>query len=428
MKSLRSSINTALTLGVCSLAIPASADVFNPNDPVPELHSVGGSNTSGSFAAASQMGEVGFNNAPIQPSWETFITSACTTQTKTVAPSSVWPAVCNPDGMALALNTFTPAHWVTFRYPGTAAGQTNALNETVLSLQFYHSPAVVPIYGQADHWVVVNQITALFITSTTFTIQQVKGYDGGPSLGNDSSFNTYNGGLQSWSGNTWKNVFFLVLTAINPSCDFVAGGCGAPPVSDPFYGQYLLMFEPPAGDRPHLDTTFAKSAGIVPAGHMNEHLAQSRLWDSLINAGINNDPEIWNAISGAKPGPASLVNAVFPDGSPWNYFLVPLLSNNGMVTAFVQLDADDGSFDHIQVLPTPAPFTAVPKATAAQLAHGALADGETLNDGVLTWDPRNPQTGRSPSFPYYEFGVAGAAKGSAPVRVMLHDGSTVRGR
>jgi len=322
--------------------------------------------------------------------------------------------------------------WVVFKYVGTSSGQTAALNDTVASLQAFGSPVMVPLLGQADHWFTVTQVTATVLAPGSFSISQVKGFDGGPVGGLDSSFNSYMSGLQAFSGNTWKNVFFQVVVAINPSCDFVPGGCGAPPVSDPFFGKYVLIFDPPAsGALPRVDAIFEKSPGIVPAGHkaMNAPLAQMRLWDALGSAGIAKDPQIWNAISGGVAGPASLVHSVQVDGSPWDYYLVPILSNANTAIAFAELSADDGSFAHIQVLTKPVLFSPVSKTRAAQLAGESLGHGESLTDSKLTWDPRSgSRLASSPSSPYYEFGILGENGTHTVTRVTLLDGTVVRSR
>lgn len=432
MNVFKSTIVSTITLGVCSLAMPARADTFNPAFPVvTEIHGVAGANTSSSFAASSLMGEHGFSNSylgvvtsTVPGGWESTITSRCTAQTPA---ASKWPSRCNPDGMALSLNISTHTTWVVSKFDGTA--QTAALNNIVAGLQQFRSPVVVPIFGQADHWVVIKQINATILAPGSYSILNLNFYEGGPTGGLDSSGNTYNGGSQSFGGNTWKNVYFLVVTAINPTCDIVPGGCGAPPVSDPFYNKYVTMIEPPDVAVNHLDLAFDKSPGLVPPGHMNEHLAQARLWDALISAGIHKNPEIWDVISKGVSGPASLVNGVFPDGSPWNYYLVPILSNANTVIGFAELDADDGSFNHVWALSTPLPFTPVTKGRAAQLAGGVLGRGETLTESKLTWDPRSDaQLARSPSFPYYEFGVRDATGKTSTARVRLHDGKAVRGR
>jgi hypothetical protein len=421
VKSSKRPITATVSLIVCSLTISASADVFTPNFPVTERHGTSGANSSSSLAASSIMGSQGHSNPPIAANWESVITTSCHNNTPA---TSVWPSVCNPTGMATALSQFTTRSWVTFSFVETA--QLTALNEIVNGLKTFRSPSVIPIYGQADHWVAVVEVTAVDIGGGAFSVQQVKARDGGPVGGTDSGGSGYAPGLLIWGGTPFKNIYFKVITAINPICDFLAGGCGAPPHSDPFYNKFVVMYEPPLGqNHPTTNARFESSPGIVPPGGnaMNAHLAQARLWDSLVAAGVNDDPETWNAISSGLPGPASLVNGVFPDGNPWDYYLVPIFSSrrSGMVIAFAALSADDGSFDHLNVLAQPAPFTPVPSTKAAELAGRALGKSERLTGGTLTWDPRT--NAREPSAPYYEFGVAGS---NEAVRVPLHGGNAVR--
>jgi len=58
-----------------------------------------------------------------------------------------------------------------------------------------------------------------------------------------------------------------------------------------------------------------------------------------------------------------------------------------------------------------------------------LGRGETLTEGKLTFNPRSDsQLARSPSLPYYEFGVRDATGNTSTARVRLHDGAAVRGR
>jgi len=315
------------------------------------------------------------------------------------------------------------------------------LNDTVAGLLYYGSPVVVPIFGQADHFVAITQVDATPLDPffNTFSLNTVTLFDGGPISSDptnpfsDTNGNLYYEGLQTFDGSCWASMFFRVVTAINPACDFQDGGCGAPPQYDPFYNQYLTMIEPPGGQpHPTVNASFTKAPGIVPAGHnaMNAQLAQRRLWDALIAAGINKNPATWDPLSGAVPGPAVLVNGVFPNGSPWDYYLVPILQDASTAVAFVQLSADDGRFQHIQVFPSPVPYTPVTKTKAKQLAGGALARGDRLTtDGVLTWNPlSDPGLARSPNVPYYEFGVVDASGKSTTARVLLHGGTAVRGR
>lgn len=450
MKILKSAIGTFIALGVYGLPQVASANfcvpsgtnlVCNPRHSVFELHAANGG--SGSFAACSVMGAEGFSNSPVPADWETFITSGCTAKTKTLAappigtgtlPLSVWPSTCNPDGMALFLNQFSPpnppgepaVHWITFK----STDQPTAINELIRGLRDFGSPGIIPIYGQADHWVAVTQVT----TTTAGAILNVRAFDGGVAGGTDSGFNSYFSLLQSWGATAFKNTFFTVVTAINSSCDGAVGGCGAPPVSDPFYNKFVLMYEPPAATHSALSApvTFENTVGIVSKGAMNESVAQIRVMDALVAGGINVDPTMWNGITGGTPGTAFRVAGVWPSGAAWDYYLVPIISRSNTNTAigFAQLDAADGSFQGVSLLGTPESFTPVQSTRAREIAGSVLGKGESLTGGTLTWNPRsNTGLARSPNAPYYEFGIVGATGAhnkSAKVLVRLNDGMVAR--
>jgi len=451
VKILKSAIGTFIALGVYGLPQVASANfcvlsgtntVCNPRHGVAELHA-GGLSIAGSFAAAAVMGAEGFSNSPVPAGFELSIISGCTAQTKTLAappigtgtlPLSVWPATCNPDGMALHLNAFSPpnpfpeppVHWITFK----SLDQASALNELIRGLRDFGSPGVVPIYGQADHWVAVTQVT----TSPTNVILNVRAFDGGwlGGSGVDSGFNSYFSGLQSWGTTAWKNTFFTVVTAINPACDGTpGGGCGAPPVNDPFANHFVLMYEPPtvSSFAPVAPVTFGIAPGIVAKGGMNEAVAQIRLMDALVAGGIDSDVTMWNGIKGGTPGAAFRVAGVWPSGAAYDYYLVPILSSKNTNTAigFAQLDAADGSFQGVNLLTTPAPFTPVRSTKARDIAKSVLGQGESLTGGTLTWDPRsNTGFAKSPNAPYYEFGIVGADSKTAKALVRLNDGMVVR--
>jgi hypothetical protein len=408
-------IGTAVALGLSGSAMYANADVFNTRYTVSELHSANGANTAGSYAAASMMGAQGFANDLIPFNWDSVITSSCTSYTG----ASLWPSSCNPGGMYQAVRTWTNNSWVTFTYADTQ--QATALNETLTSLQTYLSPAVVPIFGQADHWVAVTQITATN-SGGVWTINQVKYFDGGPAGGADSSGNGYSGGTQSYSGSIWRNVYFKVITAINPSCD---PNC----TSDPYYNKYVIMFEPPTLNHPVSIGSYDRAPGIVPAGMMNANVAPSLVWHALHAGGIDTDPAIWNAISGGQPGAAFEVHGWFPSGAAWNYVLVPMYDAPGSSTAigFVQLAADDGSFEGVNVASNPTPFVPVSAAAAHQIALSQLARGETLSGGTLTWDPFvNVQISKSPLRPYYDYFAKSGSRTTGVIRVSLADGTVLR--
>jgi hypothetical protein len=339
--------------------------------------------------------------------------------------------------MVNTLNALDPSSWVVFTTnTNLATARAELLNHIASALFLYHSPGATPILGQADHFVNIFQAVAIPVDIFgNFTVTSVNVFDGG-GLGSDpqsplrdSRENKYISGPQTFTGDQFKQNVFAVVTAINPDCDFLpGGGC----TSDPFFNRFVLMYDPPAGQpEPNVHSTWEKAPGIEPRGAMNVEKAQHRVWDALIAAGINKDPASWDPLSGAVPGPVVLVNGVYPDGSAWDYYLVPLLTDASSVAAFVQLSADDGSFEHLQLFPSPLPYAApVTKARAKQLAAGVLAHGDRLTtDGVLTFNPlSDPALARTPNAPYYEFGVIAANGKSSTARVRLHDGTAIRGR
>jgi hypothetical protein len=410
-----------------TLCIPSggtTGTLFTTRFPVAERHSVQGANTASSFAAAAMMGAQGFSNAVPPGNWESMISSSCTAQTTSQTGGSLWPAGCSPSGMASAVTAFSSNDWETRTWAAT--DKTIALNETVASLQFYQSPAVVPIYGQADHLAAITQISATN-SGGSWTINTVKAVDGGPSGQMDSGTNSYLPGLQSMSGFVWANVFYQPVTVINPSCNDL--GCTA----DPYYNRYVLMFDPPRGQsHPPVSAVFAKAPGVDLEGRymMDEHLAQTQVWKALASAGVDADPEISKAIRGGVPGDAFQVNAVWPSGSPWHYYLVPILSKANTAVAFVQLAADDGSFESIHVPTNPMPFAPVTMKQAQQRARSVLAHGERLTAGTLTWDPRiTTKMAKSPLRPYYKFGVVNAShpkNAVGTVQVTFNNGTVVR--
>jgi hypothetical protein len=438
MKYLKSAVRATTTLGVLSLAMSASANIYVPFYPVVEVHGSKGENSSSSLAAAAIMGEKGYSNtyngvvaptltSPPPAGWEDAIINGCAFKTRIAYPTSLWPAICNPVGMAQTLQALDPgANWIVGTDPNTSSGKATILNWIFSSVYTYHSPAVVPLFGQADHFVAIHRFDATIVkvtgNSTTFVINSLSFYDGG-SFGldpanplKDSGLHPYYSGLQTFSGSTFASSYSSVVAGI--------------PSSDLFYNQFLLLFDPPGG-QPSLDgtTSYVDATGIEPHGAMNEAKAQNRLWDALVAAGINNDPATWDPLSGAVAGPAVLVNGVFPDGSPWNYYLVPVLKDASTAVAFAQLSADNGSFQHIQVLDSPVPYAPVTQTQAAQLASGVLATGDRLTTGgKLTWNPlSDPVLARSPNAPYYEFGVIDANGKRTTARVMLPNGTAVHG-
>jgi hypothetical protein len=458
-------IGLALLSGVCGMSALAHADEFDftaryyplSANGLPECHTkTSGNGTAGSFVAAAMMGAEGFSHymppnncthpAPPATDFEDTLVQSCTSFTAAAGyASSVWPAACNPIGMAAALNAFpglTNVDWVMDWWtpqnadPLQDPSRTAALNVMIGGLQssFLRSPAVIPMFGQGDHWVTVVEIDASTGVSQpntgpsgTYDINYVMYYDGGPAAtpAHDGGFNPYPGaGLQMYGGSTFANQYYRVISNIMPHCS-------SNPLctADPFYNKWVLLYEPPAGvPIPNVSANFKRSPGV--GGTMNEHLAQILVWRSLFLSRAAFNAQVWPKIKGGVAGRASLVNAVFPSGAPWNYYLVPIMENatSSNAIAVVQLAADDGSFEGIHVLNTPVEFNMVTRPDAEDIARGTLVDGERLGPSALTWNPTS-HTGlnKSASQPYFEFRVlSGANTDAGVVRVMLDSGAVER--
>ncbi len=394
------------------MVLSAHASTFNPNFTVTELHSEGGGNTAGSFTAAAMMAAQGDTNQGLPFDWEATVINMCANQ----AGSTTWPQSCNPSKMAATLGGLTDAPWSQVVWP--AANEGDALNQIVNALKNFGSPVAVPVFGQADHWDTVVQVTAT-LNGSTWTISNVKLYDGGPTSGADGSGNQYLGGLISFSGSVWKSVYAPVTQNINPDCD--------PCTTDPWYNRYTAVFDPPPGqDRTAIVTDFPKAPGVAQGG-MTEARAQALVWNALAAAGIDQDAQVWNAIRGRQAGQSVEVNAVAPSGARWDYFLVPVMTDAHTATAFVQLAADDGAFEGIHVLSAPSAFHPVTRTAAQLLARTALGAGESLTPGILTWDPRAATPfAKAPTFPYYEFAVVDAHHPVGVVRVSFDTGTVIR--
>lgn len=404
-------IGVGLSIGLFGAAQLAHADTFLPNFGVAPVHAVGAGNTAGSFAASAMMGGAGHSNLALFANWESQITTQCAA----ASGATLWPGNCTPTGMAAAMASLTGRTWIQSQFVDTQ--QAAALTTILGSLQFHGSPAIVPIYGQADHWVAVTQVTAANVGGV-WNIQQVKFYDGGPITGIDGGFNSYQDGLVSYGAGPWKTVYFRVIESINPACD--------PCTADPWYNKYVIMWEPPPGEEhPQIANAFPKAPGV--AASMSELKAQSLVWQSLAANGIDKDPELWNAVRGGIAGKAYEVNGVAPDGARWDYYLVPILGAGNVVKGLVTLGADDGAYESLQVPAHPQQFTALSEGQAQAIARTQLGKGEALSAGILTWDPRsNTPFAKAPTFPYYEYGVLNGVKQVAVIRVSFNKGAVVR--
>lgn len=374
-----------------------------------------GAMTARSFTAAGVMGAIGMSNVSPESNWEDNVVGLC----RSYSGSTLWPESCSPLGMATTLNSHYGGSWGVASYLDN--DQSSALSRIINALWWYGSPVLVPLYGQADHWVAIKEAKGTYLGNNSWTFTYVKFFDGGAANQYDSGYNSYWDGAQI-QGTGFINDYYKILTAINPSCD---PNCSA----DPFWHKFILMYDPPHGAREaDGQAIIVKAPGIVAAGeHMNTQVAQRRVMNALRAASVD-DIDEWPIIQQGQPGPAWRVEGTTAIGTPWNYYLVPVYSDHNMVSAFVQLADDDGGFESVFVPRVPVMFTPISLADAAQLARDRLASTERLRGGKLVWDARaRIGMAKAPHAPYYEFEIVGPEnQDMGVIRVALGNAAIMR--
>jgi hypothetical protein len=374
-------------------------------------------NTAWTAIAAGKMG-VRFYSGVSVAGTDAGLLSACQAHTPA---GSTWPEGCSVYGLTRALSATFSQNWVADSYD--AANQNMALSRIVNGLAVYKSPALVPIWGNADHWVTVFEVRA-DRSQSPYALQWVKYFDAGspgPSALDpytDSRWNAYENGLQMEGGSAWKGTYYKLL-------DTVAA-------NDPYYNRYVVAIDPPVREAPVIvynptPVVPVPLPGVLREGEqMTAELAADRVWEALFLASADEDPMIWDAIQGGAPGEAWPVYGQNLDGDAMDYYLVPILDEEGLASALVRLSMSDGAFEHLWVPTHPVPFLGVRPEEAATAAREVLAEDEALVGGELVWDARRAYA-RSPLLPYYEFHIQGSgAEYRGSVSVALADGG-VRG-
>jgi len=374
-----------------SLAANVTYEVYYPPTMTSmDINGSMGGDTARSFTGAVRMSIQAFRN--VAPPDEFSILSSC--QANSPAPN-YWPEYCNPHGMRTALNNGGFGSWISSIYEST--NQAGALGQQISTLKYHRSPNIVPIYGQGDHWVMVHKMV---VDDVTGNIVGVVFRDGGPGGDVDSGFNTYDDGQRSQSGATWATSFYRVLLSIG--------------AADPFYGRYAVLWDPPPNEPPAPVETYRAKVPQSPVSHgesLTPRLVQQKAIEALRLGGLDvTDAEMWNALSQANPALPYEVHGVHPDGSDWDYYLVPFLNQRQMLVGMAVLDMKTASYQEAWVLPEPRRYTGHERAQARAQAssHVSLKSNETLDEGMLTWDPSaSGSLSRSPMRPYYEFRVTG---------------------
>lgn len=368
---------------------------YPPTSATDEINGTGGNDTARPYAASALMAHRFWSNQIVTT--ENYIVSSCQSR----SPANSWPEGCNPDGMASSLQTWAP--WVTRFFDETA--QQSALDLQKSALKNLGSANVAPIYGQADHWVTIWKIE----TDSADNITKVHWLDGGAAWFNDSSGQSYTDGFVSASSFFWKRSFYVTVFSL---------GSG-----DSYFNKFINMYEPPPDFTPS-EVFRAKEPPSPLRGKevVTRALARERAAEALRLGGVHENPELWTAFQNSSPMLPFEVNAVWPDGSAWNYYLVPFVNGDHKVVSMAILDGEKLTFQLAWALSSPQPFGGIAREQAMQLAHGALRPGEALGGpGILTWDPAGPAS--SPTSPYYEFPLLGQKREQlGAVRVRLDSG------
>lgn len=412
-------LTLALGLGTGRDAAAALQN-YNTKYPVPELNASQGAGTIHSLLAAGLMGAKGFGNVVIDGDDEADLLTKCKSFSP---PGTTWPNACDLSGFVAGMKAKFPGqNWVKSVSDGTDSGKQQAVNTQLYGLQHYGSPALVPLYGQVDHWGAMVRMYADMAVNP-WVISKVWFYDAGdPLFVEDVEMNMYEDGLKAYSGATYKTTYYVVFApkSISPT--------------DTFYGKHIFAYEPPVNammfDPKKIDLDFAAGTPVLGEGEtMTAELASEVVWDALELEGMFDDPLYRQIADEGVAGAAWEVHGVTPAGDPWDYFVVPIYDGDMRgVLGLVGLSAKDGAFEQIRSFRAPRAIAFRDARTAGTAAQGLLRRGESLVGGELTWDPRcDDSYCRSPELPYYQYTIVGADKKPAGRAIVpVQGGSALR--
>jgi len=378
------------------------------------------SHTTASLVAAGLMGAQGYAAYLAPSGWDRTFADQCTALTRSwrgftdPGTKTVWPGDCDPLGMAYALDGVA----------GTGHGwgvsvfgkwdQKPALEKIITALQRYSSPAVIPLYGDSNHWAAVQQLVVTY-TPDDFEISSTFIYDASPSPDSFSKKPT------AKPDGRYELKETEMLRAVYSLLD-VAG--------DTVYDKkHVVMFDPPPGASMLPDPDLSRKSlrrrpavGLSLSAPLDAATAERRLWEALQQAGTD-ESELRSWQLQGTAGAALLVRGHYPSGQERNYYLIPIYDRTtpDSLLASVELAAEDGSVLAIRRLSAPASWVYKTMSTeqAAQAATTLLAADERLVGGELTWNSaasRHPL--RAPYFPFYQFDIrdqAGLLRGHALV-------------
>lgn len=407
---MRRMLSKLLTLFVLS-GIPAKVKA-TPFDGAAN-YTIAPETAAPSLIAALVMGARGYQNYAPPPGWKASFQTLCESETTRLSwaghpqdPDRAWPSKCDTWGAASTIKMRTGLDWTIQIYNDDQYGLLIAkMLEAVVS---WHSPVVIPLWGQADHWAVFFRMSGTDNPPKKRVIEKIWFEDGlEPTLdagGNHNLYFTW-GGLNMMSGGALPGIAYQSLSYINkkPNC------CDADPLMDKF----VILFAPPSGFPLKLTASstnieYALSPPLVKKGSrlMSAQLAQDRFQEALQKADVLDDKVIAHMIAVGKPDSTVLVNGVSATGAPWNYYLITLTDDQGNVVGYVQLSADDGSFERVFVPNQLRPDISTSAEAAAAVAANSLENSQHLGPPQLRWDPRvNHIATRSPQGPFYEFPI-----------------------
>lgn len=387
--------------------------------------------------------------APSEADWVAVSRQAYTLQCAGSSTGSgvTWPGSCNPLGAQSLMNARSAAvaanhHWVTYVRPNTASSVgIDMLNY----MRWYQTPIVLPLHGSWLHWVALVEILTQkmptgeeIFTNVTFRDALPFGVTDGTSEQNDGK--TYGPIKTLMNARTFIGAYYQIVgfpsappAFIGPACDATLS-CMVAPGNDPWYYRWVFLYEPPPGAAAapppaSLASGVAAAPGILPKGAvMTADRAVRGVHESLRLADVDRDPELRRILDKDIFEKAYLVRGMFASEMPWDYYLLPVRTAEGKISAFIQLSASDGGFAAANLLRDPADIKLADEATAREAAQQVTKPGEQLGPAVLSWRPlvRGGLTD-SPALPYYEFPVQdGRGRARGVIRVAQHDVSLVR--
>lgn len=384
---------------------------FPPNDLDADINGTLGGAKARTLIAACRMGARYYGNIKIDPADEILLLQKCQLSSPI---NNSWPEKCSISGAVAATSKFYAQNWLVLKFG--AEKQTQAIDQVIMSLATPKSPALVPLYGQASHWAAVYAVLANLDDPLKKELVKVRYRDGGAASMEDADGNSMQDGATSMSGNTFKLSLYTVLKSIAPT--------------DPFYGHYVVAFDPPVGQPlpPLSSIQYVGGTPLLEPGEvMNEELAGLLAFDALEVEGLWDDPAFAHKLGATvDAGDVMAVEGWAPDGAPWNYHIVPLVDAAGRTVALVQLRSETGEFEQIRVFDRPGPFSYLGRREADAIARAALGIGansrQPRQNGVLRFDPRcGAEHCTSPWMPYYEY-----EDGSGGRLVVAFDGLPVR--